>query len=301
VPTQKYYAVKNGRKKGIFTSWIDCKESVDAYPGAVYKSFPSIEQAKEYLQDLPIRSEEDYFSESDYSTVVAYTDGSYSNELKRFSYAAVLFANGEKTTHSAVEHNNEATGLHNVAGELKAAMYAMQFTKKMGKSKLKLYYDYIGVEMWATGHWKAKNHYTQAYVDYVKKISKDIHIAYVKVKSHTGNKYNEEADKLARLALLQSNETQNDNSTSLRREILTKLSNNKSIMHVLSKNGALVIFDVHRIHKMATERWKADKKRIKDIVKIQLYYDSNEDIFVVGVFAEENESIYTFGSGEYNG
>ena len=35
----KFYAVKQGRKTGIFTSWDEAKAQVDGYSGAVYKSF----------------------------------------------------------------------------------------------------------------------------------------------------------------------------------------------------------------------------------------------------------------------
>ena len=45
----KYYAVKNGRKKGIYLSWEDCKEQVDGFDGAEYKSFSEIKEAEAYL------------------------------------------------------------------------------------------------------------------------------------------------------------------------------------------------------------------------------------------------------------
>ena len=45
----KYYAVKNGRKKGIFLTWDECKESVDGYPSATFKSFKTKEDAEAYL------------------------------------------------------------------------------------------------------------------------------------------------------------------------------------------------------------------------------------------------------------
>jgi len=47
----KYYAVKAGRKTGIYTSWLSCKEQVDKFKGAVYKSFSSIEEARKYMGD----------------------------------------------------------------------------------------------------------------------------------------------------------------------------------------------------------------------------------------------------------
>ena len=41
----KYYAVKKGKVPGIYLNWNDCKAMVDGYPGAVYKSFKTIEEA----------------------------------------------------------------------------------------------------------------------------------------------------------------------------------------------------------------------------------------------------------------
>ena len=46
---KKYYAVKNGRKTGIFETWAECKEQVHGFKGCKFKSFPSYEEAEEYL------------------------------------------------------------------------------------------------------------------------------------------------------------------------------------------------------------------------------------------------------------
>jgi len=35
----KYYVVWNGRKKGVFSSWDDCKKQIDGFEGAQYKAF----------------------------------------------------------------------------------------------------------------------------------------------------------------------------------------------------------------------------------------------------------------------
>ena len=35
----KYYVVWSGRVPGIYTTWINCKKQIDAFPGARYKSF----------------------------------------------------------------------------------------------------------------------------------------------------------------------------------------------------------------------------------------------------------------------
>ena len=44
----KYYAVKQGRKPGVYETWDECKEQVDGYSGAIYKSFKSRIDAEEF-------------------------------------------------------------------------------------------------------------------------------------------------------------------------------------------------------------------------------------------------------------
>ena len=41
-----HYAVANGRKKGIFTNWGDCKKQIDGFKGARFKGFNSREDAE---------------------------------------------------------------------------------------------------------------------------------------------------------------------------------------------------------------------------------------------------------------
>ncbi|MGR5971013.1 ribonuclease H1 domain-containing protein [Bacillus paranthracis] len=38
---KKVYAVRKGRKTGIFYSWKECETHVKGYSGAQYRSFPS--------------------------------------------------------------------------------------------------------------------------------------------------------------------------------------------------------------------------------------------------------------------
>jgi len=50
---KKIYIVINGRKNGIFDDWDDCKNSVNGYPSAKYKSFKNeedINKEKEYKE-----------------------------------------------------------------------------------------------------------------------------------------------------------------------------------------------------------------------------------------------------------
>ena len=39
---RKFYAVRSGRKTGVFFSWETCEAQVRGYPSAKYKSFPTV-------------------------------------------------------------------------------------------------------------------------------------------------------------------------------------------------------------------------------------------------------------------
>lgn len=45
----KYYAVKCGRERGIFTNWEEVETSINGYSGAEFKSFKKEEDALIYL------------------------------------------------------------------------------------------------------------------------------------------------------------------------------------------------------------------------------------------------------------
>lgn len=47
----KFYAVKSGRKVGVYTTWDICKEQVHGYPGSEYKSFNTMKEALDYIGD----------------------------------------------------------------------------------------------------------------------------------------------------------------------------------------------------------------------------------------------------------
>lgn len=46
---QKYYAVRKGKKPGIYLTWPECKKQVDGFANARYKSFTSRSEAEKFL------------------------------------------------------------------------------------------------------------------------------------------------------------------------------------------------------------------------------------------------------------
>ena len=53
----KFYAVGIGKKPGVYESWDDCKENVDGFPNAKYKTFASKDAADIYVLESEFKSE----------------------------------------------------------------------------------------------------------------------------------------------------------------------------------------------------------------------------------------------------
>ena len=198
----KFYAVKNGRNIGIFNTWDECLESTKGFPNATFKSFISEEEAKAFLEDKDIYSEEisKYIDEG---YAVAFTDGSFDEKENRYSYGVVCIDREMNETELYNYGNNpKYKDSRNIIGEILGVFNALDWAITNGYEKIKLYYDYEGLEKWANKEWKAKTDTTTMYVAMLENHYKDlIDINFVKVKGHSNNKYNEKADKLAKMAL----------------------------------------------------------------------------------------------------
>ena len=47
---KSFYAVKNGRNTGIFTTWDECREQVNKFPNPIYKKFSTYDEADAYIK-----------------------------------------------------------------------------------------------------------------------------------------------------------------------------------------------------------------------------------------------------------
>lgn len=240
---KKYYAVAKGKTPGIYFTWDDCKVQVEHFPGAVYKSFPTLEEAEAFIEQAGEVSVEKAFSDAgrqlaldDLLTgedalqtdsvmkrnldkeekaeggkgirpistgghLIAYVDGSYEHSKRAYSYGCVLVFENEVIKLNGRGNNEEFVSMRNVAGEILGSECAISWAVEHGYEEITIFYDYEGIEKWATGVWKATKRGTIEYKEFIEEKKKEICIHFEKVAAHTGVEYNEMADQLAKAAL----------------------------------------------------------------------------------------------------
>lgn len=196
----KFYAVRNGYHTGIYNTWEECRKEVSGYSGAEYKSFTNRADAENYLGvNRRISLPDENIPQK--NTAAAYVDGSYNIKTKIFGCGVVIFYGGKDITFSKSFSNPEMAAMRNVAGEIEGAKLAMQYCLDNHIEEIDIYYDYEGIEKWCTGSWKTNKPGTIAYKQFYSDIIKNVKVNFIKVKGHSGDKYNDMADRLAKDAV----------------------------------------------------------------------------------------------------
>ena len=208
---KKYYAVAKGRVAGIYLSWAECKKQIDHFSGAVYKSFLTEEEAKEFIElasggkETIEKKETDNIAKAQQVStkdhLVAYVDGSYEHSQRKYAYGCALVFQDDVVTLNGSGEDQDYVSMRNVAGEILGSEQAINWAIEHGFSQVTIFYDYEGIEKWANGIWKANKPGTQRYQQFVKEKRENITISFQKVAAHTGVLYNEMADQLAKQAL----------------------------------------------------------------------------------------------------
>ena len=129
-------------------------------------------------------------------------DGSFIEAKENYSYGLVVVNKDEVLyKENGIGDNKEAVSHRNVAGEILGATRAVIYAEQNNIKEITIAYDYQGIESWALGFWKRNTNLTETYYQFMKEKMKDIKIRFKKIKGHSGDKYNDLADELAKEAL----------------------------------------------------------------------------------------------------
>lgn len=205
----KWYAVRNGRKPGVYTTWAECEAQVKGYGGAIYKSFATEQEAIDFVggtsaPKLSANSKVTMKVEKSSSiheglSYVAYVDGSFDSQTGTVGYGGIFLLHGQEGPRfSFGTKDSKYQSIWNVAGEVLASTYVISYAIEQEWPEITICYDYRGIEMWGTGAWKANTEVTKEYANFVAKAREHIDIHFHKVMAHSGIYYNEVADQLAK-------------------------------------------------------------------------------------------------------
>ena len=140
--------------------------------------------------------------ELDPCEIRAFIDGSFDKRKGVVGSGGVILLGAEEVEFSLSSKEPNHVAYWNVSGELLAALNVVDYALDHGYTSCSLYYDYMGIEMWATGRWKTNNPLTTNYAKRMKEASKKLRIDFHKVKAHSGIAYNDRADALAKKGTL---------------------------------------------------------------------------------------------------
>jgi len=228
----KYYAVKNGRTPGIYRSWDECKAQVTGYSNAIYKSFKSESDAKDFLRGANSNIVEEELPSAEGSSIVLanvstsdgplgssceevhiYTDGSHKRSKNFLGIGAwCRYKDSEYSFSKTLSRDFLLTyGIDVIETPVSNCtcefVIVAEILKKLSlikpdrdsKIKIVFYCDYIGTANWINGDWQAKQTYIQKILKICRERIKLIkcEIAFRHVPGHQGFEGNEKADQLA--------------------------------------------------------------------------------------------------------
>ena len=188
MPKQKYYAIKTPNECKIVMTWAECDKLTHGVKGVLFKSFGSRAEAEAWISGMEAPVPDG---------IRVFVDGSFSPDFPKSGWAFVVTENDVEIARGSGITAFDAES-RNIDGEVMASFQAMRWLDSNDKTGT-ICHDYEGIARWAKGEWQAKSNIAKRYVaaaqPYLHRVS------FEKVEAHTGVKWNELVDKLAKEAI----------------------------------------------------------------------------------------------------
>lgn len=222
---KNFYAVRVGKRPGIYRTWAQAQPLVSGFPGAKYAGFATKAEAEAFMRGAAASKPAKTVKASanrGYDTVVddaviaqrikalppdeviAFTDGSYNKQTNQYAYGVVLVTTAGKLHLAEALPADPRDDTHQVIGEVSAVEHAVAWAEAHGKKRLWVYADYLGVHEWGHGSWRANAPVAKAYQQFIAAHDAKLDIRFVKVHSHDAKHpiaLNDEVDLLVKQAL----------------------------------------------------------------------------------------------------
>jgi len=188
MPKQKFYAIKSPKESKIVMTWAECEKMTHGVKGVLFKSFGTRAEAEAWISGMEAPVPDG---------IRVFVDGSFSPDFPKSGWAFVVTENDVEIARGSGITAFDAES-RNIDGEVMASFQAMRWLDSNDKTGT-ICHDYEGIARWAKGEWQAKSNIAKRYVaaaqPYLHRVS------FEKVEAHTGVKWNELVDKLAKEAI----------------------------------------------------------------------------------------------------
>lgn len=213
MPPKKVYAVAKGRKPGIYNNWPAAQAQIEGYPGAVFKGFPTVKEAEEWLKSplftrttsgsSSVKTSQPESTMPRAGEVFIYSDGGCSGNPGPGGYGVVQIYGDEKkelsggfrlTTNNRMELMGVIVALRNLEYRnipvtiITDSSYVVNgITKGWAKS-------------WRKNNWVKSDKKPAVNPDLWSELLdllEPLKVSFVWVKGHAGHSYNERCDELA--------------------------------------------------------------------------------------------------------
>lgn len=207
-----YYAVKRGRRKGVFKSLSTCMDQVKGFPDAVFKRCDSEKEAEEFIYENTVTALE-------VTDCTAYVGGTY-NTLSQAYISAVSFTKDDKTENIYKLFNTfetrddnlfsdkdsnmfsvseyEFSELTDCAGEVMAAILAISYALSLRCRSITIYHTKACVGAWPLNIWTTDTLSATIYKRYVDSVKGRIKIQFFKISSDADREFVENMCKQAK-------------------------------------------------------------------------------------------------------
>lgn len=196
------YAIVYPNGEALYVeSWDRCRLATEGVSGVLFKRHLNRAQAEGWVQQI-------LGSRSSTPDLELYVDGSYKRGRAGWAWVAVLAGHGEPYGQASGAIDNPIS--RNVHGELRAAreavLWAARMRHRVGEAwyaRVQVVHDYMGTQAWATGAWAPNGHPEVDRLLRALELAREVGlvISWRHVKGHKGDRWNEQADKLAGEAL----------------------------------------------------------------------------------------------------
>ena len=169
-------------------TWAECEKLTHGVKGVLFKSFGSRAEAEAWISGMEAPVPDG---------LRVFVDGSFSPGFPKSGWAFVVTENDVEIARGSGITAFDAES-RNIDGEVMASFQAMRWLDANDRTGT-ICHDYEGIARWAKGEWQAKSNIAKRYVAAAQPF---LHrVSFEKVEAHTGVKWNELVDKLAKDAI----------------------------------------------------------------------------------------------------